>query len=513
MTLSRRMVLKNLGLLLGLLLFGAAAAWGMLRMRGNLRIATDEYSELRTIEKVCIRCGTAKFLLLDPGPVDRASVKRELSVALRELDDFRKQQSTEENEPEEHDLRELAAANTAMAGLEGITQSIDKDAPLDVPQLVATIDQQVHGLNTLGGEMDQLIKDTQHAARHNLQMTIIMIAALTVGILGIAVAVSLSQYRGVMGPLRSLREGARRIAGAKFSQRLELAGDEEFVSLAEDFNSMASELDDFYRKLEEKVQAKSKELVRSERLASVGYLAAGIAHEINNPLGIISGHAELAMRRLDRTNDPASIAKTQQALQIIWDEAFRCKEITEKLLSLARPGKGVREELSLARAARDTAMLVAALSHYRDRRLSVKLEGGEPLMVDANATEMRQVLLNLVINALDATEPVIGEVVIEGVRNNDLIELWVRDNGRGMTQETLERVFEPFFTDKRGSGAPGTGLGLSITHAIVESHGGTIEAHSDGPGKGSRLVVRLPGVGSAATADTPTSNDNQEALS
>src|SRR5204863_8459420 len=114
----------------------------------------------------------------------------------------------------------------------------------------------------------------------------------------------------------------------------------EFSELAGEFNQMASELDGLYRELEAKVAAKSKELVRSERLASVGFLAAGVAHEINNPLSIISGYAELSLKRLldSDDNDPQSIAEAAQGLRIIRDESFRCKEITGKLLSLAKTG-------------------------------------------------------------------------------------------------------------------------------------------------------------------------------
>ena len=100
--------------------------------------------------------------------------------------------------------------------------------------------------------------------------------------------------------------------------------------------------------------------------------------------------------------------------------------------------------------------------------------------------------MNLTVNALEAVSPERGEVRIGGKRSGDWVELSVDDNGKGMTPETMEHVFEPFFTAKRGTGEPGTGLGLSITHAIVENHGGRIRVESEGPGRGSRFTVRLP---------------------
>jgi two-component system, NtrC family, sensor kinase len=285
---------------------------------------------------------------------------------------------------------------------------------------------------------------------------------------------------------------------------------------------MAEELDGFYHELERKVAEKGRELVRSERLASVGYLAAGVAHEINNPLGIISGYAEYSLAELERGGNGASkhngdssstpglertredpgpvVTEVTKSLRIICDEAFRCKTITQKLLSLARGGDEARKPVSLLAVANEVASIVGGLHEHRDKRLIVRAseqpsEAAGDGMVVAVEAEMKQVLLNLTINALEAVDPDRGEVRIELRRSGQQVELSVTDNGRGMTPATLERAFEPFFTEKRGvqeDGRRGTGLGLSITHAIVQDHGGTITAHSEGPGRGSRFIVRLP---------------------
>ncbi len=140
-----------------------------------------------------------------------------------------------------------------------------------------------------------------------------------------------------------------------------------------------------------------QELVRLERLASVGFLAAGVAHEINNPLSIISGYAELSLKALldSADNDPQSIADAAQALRIIRDESFRCKEITEKLLSLTKSGTRNKEPFSLAQLAEEVTGMIRGLKTYRDRRVSLGMEQGEPLTVYGNANEIKQVLLNL----------------------------------------------------------------------------------------------------------------------
>jgi signal transduction histidine kinase len=115
--------------------------------------------------------------------------------------------------------------------------------------------------------------------------------------------------------------------------------------------------------------------------------------------------------------------------------------------------------------------------------------------------ELRQVVLNLMLNALQATAPGTGEVHVAIAAIDTEVEIKVRDNGAGMTPDTLDQVFEPFYTEKRGKQRPGTGLGLSITHAIVIDHGGRIWAQSDGPGKGSRFTIRLPAAFLPATTE------------
>ena len=277
------------------------------------------------------------------------------------------------------------------------------------------------------------------------------------------------------------------------------------------------------------VAAKSRELVRSERLASVGYLAAGVAHEINNPLNIMSGYAELTIKRLRRLAATESDAEVIQHLSIIRSEAFRCKEITQKLLSLAKGNGDTREVLSLSDAVLEVVTLVRGLKSMRSKQLLVTIPSGEPLLVLANLTEIKQVLLNVIINAIEAVPDQVGKIQIEGraapsrslryseepdssssdpaLRSTsetglradnqktpptDWIELSVSDNGRGMSRETIDRIFEPFFTNKRGAGEPGTGLGLSISHAITTDHGGEIIAASGGLNLGSRFVIRMP---------------------
>jgi signal transduction histidine kinase len=239
------------------------------------------------------------------------------------------------------------------------------------------------------------------------------------------------------------------------------------------------------------VAAKTRELIQSERLASVGYLAAGVAHEINNPLGIIAAYGERAAQQLSAGLDESSLPRTQKALAVICEEAFRCKQIIDRLLSLARPGSPIRKVISIATIAQEIISTLSGLGTIGGRCLSLDVDPQTDSSVLADEGEMKQVILNLVINALQAVDPKNGEVRLHISRRGADVQLTVTDNGTGMTSETLDRIFQPFYTEKRGQ-RPGTGLGLSIAHAIVNNQGGRITARSAGPNRGSTFTVELP---------------------
>ena len=501
MGLKRKFILRNLALLVGLGVLGAAALWGLAGLRSQLATAVYVYEQLATIEPAELRLAVAQAKLANEAdlPAARAALDRviaDLSRFTRPLD---AQGNEREMAPSSYSQQKLAAASV-LARVRAVREALDRPAAAtDLAAQRAELAAALDALHAVVRDCDDLVRAAQDAATRRIRATTIALAVLSSLILAGAILVSTWQYRGVMLPLTRLRRSVQNLAAGDFAARCdEKIGDREFSELAREFNRMASELDDFYRRLEQKVQQASKELVRSERLASVGFLAAGVAHEINNPLNIISGYAELTLKRL-RANgeDDASLREAEQSLQVIRDEAFRCKEITGKLLSLSRGGGDGkhRQPFSLAHVAEDVAGMLGALRHYRDRRVALKLDQSEPLVVVGSADEMKQVVLNLAVNALEAVTPGVGEVQIDGRRQGNWVELCVADNGRGMPPEVLDHVFEPFFTARVGPAAPrepGTGLGLSITHAIVSNHGGQIRAESGGPGLGSRFTVRLP---------------------
>ena len=531
------MALQIAAMIVGLLLVGGAALWGLNGLHRDYGVALRGYEELRSVYEIGSHLATARTLLAAPFPdVPRAAAEVEaartrLGISTAPRDGVAAGPSGPPAAPHLWAGALGASLDRTLDRLRGTGGAGRPSAA----EAAGALNDAIARLGRIASDIRGDIEASQAAADRRLRATTIAVAAVCAAVVAGAVLLGAWQYRGVMRPLNRLAAGVRRVAAGRFAERIEPAGaggggsaanGDEFARLAADFNRMAAELDGFYRELERKVAEKSKELIRSERLASVGYLAAGVAHEINNPLGIITGYAELSLAQLKEEKGSAAAAgrngrsaeDVAKTLRIICDEAFRCKEITGRLLSLARPGDEGRTPVDLARVASAVASIVGGLRQFGDRRVSVTAArgGGDPIVLAVEA-EMRQVVTNLLLNALEAVEPGTGRVSIDVAREGDRVRLTVSDNGRGMTPETTERVFEPFYTEHRGTSAAadaptaagdggprrrGTGLGLSITHAIVQSHGGRITAHSDGPGKGSRFVIDLPaaaaGPGAAA---------------
>jgi signal transduction histidine kinase len=279
------------------------------------------------------------------------------------------------------------------------------------------------------------------------------------------------------------------VATGDFDYRIQLDTDDEMAELAEAFNGMTARFQDIRDDLDRQVELRTREVIRSEQLASVGFLAAGVAHEINNPLASIAMCAEsLESRVADTVDDPGEKQLTLRYLQLIQSEAFRCKEITEKLLDFSRLGEVKRQATAIKAIVSDVAEMLRHVGRFAGR--SIEIADGPDLLVFVNPQEIKQVVLNLLVNALDCIEPS-GCISVRVARNGREAEVVFVDDGCGMTDEVLSHLFEPFFT-RRKNGQQGTGLGLSIVHRIVVDHGGRIEAVSDGPGKGATFTLTLP---------------------
>lgn len=297
-------------------------------------------------------------------------------------------------------------------------------------------------------------------------------------------------HRWVLYPVRLLQRGVRRVARGSFDYQIDLQTGDEMQALAEAFNDMTARLSVTYNDLERQVQERSRQLVRSERLAGVGFLAAGVAHEINNPLASIAFCSEALENRLSSllaSVDSADSAIVADYLRMIQDEAFRCKRITEKLLDFSRCGEIQRRPTDLATLVEEVVEMIRHIGKYREK--TIEFHPQEVVIARVDAQEIKQVILNLVVNALDCMDSG-GRLDIQVRRCGASAELIFADDGKGMSPEVLENIFEPFFTTK-GVGK-GTGLGLSISHRIISRHEGEIVAESPGEGFGSTFTIRLP---------------------
>lgn len=478
MTLARKLALHIVALVAALLLIGGASVWGLMGMSKHFDVAEDRYDQLRAVYEVGHHAASAR-LLINAQIKDADAVSAEIGTALRLAEELQK--------------REPSPAIASI--IDRLNRVIDQSHRAE-PR-VDQINTALGEVATLAADMRTRIIDNRRAASDRLTATIWALAGLLAATLIAAIVIGVRQYRSVMSPLRRLDAAVRRAAAADFDHHVPTEGDREFAQLAVQFNRMADHLDTLYRDLEEQVNARSQQLVRSERLASVGYLAAGLAHEINNPLGIICGYAESALAMLNRdATSPAAMERSAKALKIVCEEAFRCRDITAQLLTLSRPeNEQTRRPTPIGPIVQRVGELLGGLPQFADRSVNVELDETAPLIAEANEAQITQVLINVVSNALEAVEPRTGRVDVQVRRQAGWITIQVTDNGRGLSAEALPRVFEPFFTDKPQRDQRGTGLGLSVAHAIAMQHRGRLHARSAGVGAGSVFTFELPAAG------------------
>lgn len=299
-------------------------------------------------------------------------------------------------------------------------------------------------------------------------------------------------YYHVYLPITKLHSGARRVANGDFGYRVDLGEtDDEMSELAEDFNKMTERLLEKSENLEQQVRMQFAQLTRSERLAGIGFLSAGVAHEINNPLSAITMASESILNSLNSASNRPSLEDCevmQEYMKMIQIESSRCVTITRKLKEFARGGsEDERREVDLREIIQEVLSMVSHMKQYDNRKII--FDDKAPSYVLANRAEIKQVVLNLIANGLEAMEE--GETLEVSIYEQiDTVTLAFKDEGCGMTSDVLEHLFDPFFTSRKSG--KGTGLGMSISNRIVSDHGGTLEAASPGEGQGSTITLQLP---------------------
>ena len=318
----------------------------------------------------------------------------------------------------------------------------------------------------------------------------------TAVILGFALVLGyVALGRLVVTPIRRLLRPVERVRQGDFVQADPgLANSADLLQLYEAFNRMSAQLAgdreqiehqvDALRQTNMELQATQKRLVAQEKLATVGTLAAGVAHEIGNPVAVLQGYLELVA-------DPElTESQRQEYLAAMAEASRKIAVIIQDLLDFARPIDESTQICDVVAVVRATTKLVRPQSRFRGLELSISVPDA-PVWAAINDGRLEQVILNLLLNAADASaaEGTVGIAVSLPDPETRMVRLTVEDEGTGISQETIGRMFDPFFTTK--DPGEGTGLGLSICHNILSSCGGTIRAEARDT-VGARVVVMLP---------------------
>lgn len=341
-------------------------------------------------------------------------------------------------------------------------------------------------LSDAGGRFAGLLQITRHADdfRHTLAMIrwggaigLVLLAVL------LSAVVVLGHRWAIGGPLRELGRSMDAVAAGARNQRARPGGPAEIRELARGFNSMLDSMNRSEAEIarqREQQQALEADLRESRKLAAVGELAAGVAHELGTPLSVVDGKAQRALRR-EGLDEP-----TRETLEAVRAEVQRMSRIVRELMDFARRNPLRPREVALQR------LLATVLDRARDlpeaTRARIELEGAaEDLWLYVDLTRLEQALVNLVHNALQASPE--GHVRVGVGERDGACVIHVDDDGPGIDPEARERLFEPFYTTKPvGSG---TGLGLAVVHGAVEAHGGRVQV-SASPLGGARFEIVLP---------------------
>jgi len=305
---------------------------------------------------------------------------------------------------------------------------------------------------------------------------------LGITIIGIAIAFGISFILAntIVRPVGKLATASRYIADGDFSYKVDIRSKDEIGELGDVFNFMVTSIRERDEKIKEFAQAK---IAEAERLAMIGQLAAGVAHEINNPLTGILLYSNLLFGEFEQKDT------RKDTLAKIIKEATRCKNIVKGLLDFARQTEPETKPYHINEIIDDVVSLVKKHPLFLNIDINKKLEPSLP-MINIDASQIQQVFMNIILNAAEAMDGK-GELMIATGLSDDtrFVTAYFHDTGCGISKENLERIFDPFFTTKEIG--HGTGLGLSISYGIIRKHNGEIDVASE-LGKGTTFTVRFP---------------------
>ena len=270
-------------------------------------------------------------------------------------------------------------------------------------------------------------------------------------------------------PINVLKDALSRVGKGDYSVAIDVKRNDEIGDLAKSFNQMVRDL-----------RSKERQIIRSEKLATVGKLAAGVAHEINNPLGNISLYTQMLYQKIKDSD-------ARKKLKIIEEQATQAARIVKSLLEFSRQMEPKFKKVNLNDVVNKTLEILQPQISINNIKVIKNLNKDLP-EVKADPAQMQQVLVNIINNAIEAMSGG-GSLIVETRKRDGEVEVSITDTGEGIPEENLSKIFDPFFSTK-GVGK-GTGLGLSVSYGIVERHGGRIEVESK-VGVGSTFRVILP---------------------
>jgi two-component system NtrC family sensor kinase len=354
---------------------------------------------------------------------------------------------------------------------------------------IKNIDNKIIGILYVGMLEKPYIDTT-----NRVMLTFIMIASLCVVLLLVILYFSTTR---ITNPLKKMVVATQKISEGDLTHKVEVSSKDEIGYLADSFNQMTADLKaanekliEWGKTLEKKVEERTKELtemqahlIQSEKLASLGKLAAGIAHEINNPLGGILIYSHLLLEDLDK-NSPH-----YENIKKIVKETSRCKDIVKGLLEFARPKEPEMNLIDINDIVERSLSIMERQALFQNINIKKTFASDLPKIV-ADSAQLQQVFVNIILNAAEAMDGN-GVLTLSTSFNGSgkFIEVKFSDTGHGIKEEDKKRLFEPFFSTKEVG--KGTGLGLAISYSIIQKHEGTIEVQSQ-PGKGSTFIVKLP---------------------
>jgi len=381
-------------------------------------------------------------------PKDEADRVKRVSAATQELDDLF----------EKH-LRPAAARGDreALARFHRRAEELVQTTTTEADAIARIVERRMAGAHTSA---------THYARAGLLAGTLCMVLVVL-----LSVAFTRHLRRAVLRPLHVLSAAADRLGAGDFRSRVGPVGEGEMGQVAEAFDRMADE-----------VEEREKRLIESERMAAIGQLAAGVAHEINNPIHVIRGY----LKTMGAETTPEELVAE---LAILDEEAAACQRIAEDLVAYSRIPEIDLSPVELDQLVADTVARFLETPEGSGREVTVDVSPGT---LHADTGRLRQVLLNLLNNAAQAA-PAEEPIHVEGtVAPDGATEIRVLDRGKGVALEDQPRVFEPFFTKRSG----GSGLGLAVCQGIIRAHGGNIRVE-DRPGGGAAFRVVLPTRGEA----------------